>query len=100
MPAPISPTAKRMPARSPASGRSASAASAALLMSVLPALKSVSALARMMKYITRFENAMPTFTSIAEYRISAGLAPIRDARVFRPISTSSSTSSLDCQKKR
>ena len=66
IPAPIMPAAKSTPAKSPASGRKASAASAALLMSVLPARKSVSAVARMMKYITRFEKAIPTFTSIVE----------------------------------
>jgi hypothetical protein len=56
------PTANRTYAKSPASGRSASAACAADWIPVCPVLNSVAAVDNMMKYITTFENSIPVTT--------------------------------------
>src|SRR5260370_38124415 len=53
-----------------------------------------------MKYITTFENNMPTATSQFAYFNSVLVAPLRCCKVRRPIEISSSTSWLACQKKR
>src|SRR5213592_2146659 len=69
-------------------------------MSFRPARKSVAAVARMMKYITTFEKAMPVKTSWRASRSSWSLAPRRSATVRRPLARSSSTSCEACQKNR
>jgi hypothetical protein len=84
----------------PASGRNARAACAAVSMWVWPARCSVAAVARMMKYITMFENTMPVLTSTAASCSSSSLAPRRCLTVTRPTVISSSTSWLACQKNR
>ena len=94
------PMARRIDDRSPASGRRASAASVADLISVLPAWWRVAAVASMMKYITRTLNAIPTFTSSAAYWSSRSVAPLRRHSCVRPMLISSSTSWVACQKNR
>ena len=63
-----------------------------MLILVCPALNNVEAVDKMMKYITRFENSIPTFTSHVRYLISASVAPTRCQSCFRPMLNSSSTS--------
>jgi hypothetical protein len=58
-PLPMSPSASKTAAASPASGRSASAACAADVICVWPAWNNVAPVARMMKYIIAFEKNMP-----------------------------------------
>jgi hypothetical protein len=58
-PTAMTPTANKTPAASPASGFNASAASAAVAISVRPATCNVEAVDRMMKYMMMFENSIP-----------------------------------------
>ena len=97
---PIRPNASRTPAASPASGRSAWAASAADLISVWPVWWSVAAVLSMMQYMTTTLKNMPVMTSTAAYFNSLSVAPRRCHSLVRPMCTSSSTSWLDCQKNR
>jgi hypothetical protein len=60
----------------------------------------VEAVARMMKYMTRFEKNMPVLTSRRASASSWEVAPRRWARVFFPRLFSSSTSWVACQKNR
>ena len=69
-------------------------------MCVKPCRLSVTAVARMMKYITIFEKNAPTPTSTFRKSSSSTVAPLRRARVLCPSAFSSSTSSLVCQKNR
>ncbi|GGC78623.1 hypothetical protein GCM10010994_41000 [Chelatococcus reniformis] len=55
------------------------------------------AVARMMKYMTRFEDVMPMIISLRLRRSSASVAPFRCEAVGCPSEIFSSTSSLDCQ---
>ncbi len=100
MPVPMMPSVKSQYAPSPANGRSASAASFAVVIVVVPWAWSVAAVVRMMKYMTRFEKNMPTSTSARATRISSSVAPARSSGVSRPCARSSSTSCAACQKKR
>jgi hypothetical protein len=65
-------------------------------MSVFPALWSVDAVDRMMKYMMRFEKNIPIFTSRRVCLSSSSVAPRRCDRRVRPIAISSSTSWFDC----
>jgi hypothetical protein len=97
-PDPTSPRASSSPAPGPASGRRATAASAAERMSVRPAWCSVAAVVRMMKYITRFEKNMPVVTSQPAQVSSASPAPGRRRPPLPAFLSSASW--LACQKKR
>ena len=57
-------------------------------------------MARLMKYMTRLENSIPTPTSHLAYRSSPSVAPRRSHSRRRPGAFSSSTSWLACQKNR
>ena len=94
------PSANSAKVKTPAIGRSASAAWAEVWMSVTPLACSVAAVAKMMKMATTFETPIPTTVSV---RMRANCGPAsrgvrqsgRAPRLFR-----SSTSSADCQKNR
>ncbi len=101
-PVPIIPIAKRRDANSPANGLRARAAWSAVSMWLIPAAPTVPATVKMMKNMTRFEKNIPNkvsvFRSFRSWSVNFGIpAPMLRISFF---STSSSTSSLACQKKR
>jgi len=93
MPVPMIPNAKSRYARSPASGRSASAACAAVPMCRKPCRYRVAALVKMMKYMTMFDRNIPTSTSVPDARSSLPVALARAFKVLRPAATSSTRNS-------
>ena len=95
------PTEKTTKAKGPANGSSAAAACAAVWTLVFPWAWRTAAEVRMMKYITRLENAMPMRMSARAARSSASLRPRRPISGWvAPAALSSSTSDEACQKKR
>ena len=94
------PSANSAKAKSPAIGRSAAAASAALVMLVMPCACKVTAVASMIASATRLEKPMPTQVSMPMRRNSRGAARGLRRSGALPWSCISSTSCAACQKKR
>src|SRR6185503_8803814 len=97
-PVPMMPIANNHVAALPAKGRKASAASLAVLISVMPCANKVAAQAAIIKNITTLDTNIPDQTSVRISLISCKEVSFRDLIVLRPAKISSSTSCEVCQK--